>query len=83
MVSRASAQAIEAVEKAGGQVWTRYYTEFAIRQIMRGKMDPVNSLQSRFPPEVERAAGRVLVAAEGEGREGEEVGVGCGLRLGK
>ena len=45
-VSRASAAAIAAVEAAGGRVTTRYYTNFAIRQICKGKMHPVESLQS-------------------------------------
>lgn len=47
VVSRASAEAIHAVEKLGGTVLTRYYTNFAIKKIMQGDMDPVNSLQSR------------------------------------
>ena len=46
MVSRASAAAIAAVEKAGGTVTTRYYTKWAIEKIVRGKMDPMVSLQS-------------------------------------
>ncbi|KAL9104843.1 MAG: hypothetical protein Q9163_000229 [Psora crenata] len=49
IVSRASAQAIAAIEAAGGSVTTRYYTNYAIRQICAGKMDPVNSLQSALP----------------------------------
>jgi len=48
IVSRASAEAIDAVEKLGGSVTTRYYTPFAIRKIMSGEMDPINSLQSRI-----------------------------------
>ena len=48
IVSRASAEAIRAVEKAGGTVVTRYYTKFAIRKIIQGKMDPINSLQSNL-----------------------------------
>ena len=48
IASRASAEAIAAVEAAGGKVTTRYYTPFAIRKIVRGEMDPVNSLQSRI-----------------------------------
>ncbi|KAL9632880.1 MAG: hypothetical protein Q9164_005032 [Protoblastenia rupestris] len=53
IISRASAQAIAAIEAAGGSVTTRYYTNFAIRQICAGKMDPVNSLQSAFPQQDE------------------------------
>ena len=47
VVSRASASAIAAIEKAGGTVTTRYYTKFALRQILKGKMDPIVSIQSR------------------------------------
>ncbi|SMR45992.1 unnamed protein product [Zymoseptoria tritici ST99CH_3D1] len=47
VVSRASADAIAAVEKLGGTVTTRYYTNFAISKILKGEMDPINSLQSR------------------------------------
>lgn len=46
VVSRASASAISAVEKAGGSIMTRFYTPFAIRRILRGTTDPINSLQS-------------------------------------
>lgn len=51
IASRASAAAIAAVEAAGGKVSTRYYTPFALRQIVRGRMDPVHSLQSNFNEE--------------------------------
>lgn len=37
MVSRASAEAIKAIEAAGGTVVTRYYTKEAIRNILKGK----------------------------------------------
>ncbi|KAG8530522.1 uncharacterized protein KY384_005025 [Bacidia gigantensis] len=84
VVSKASASAIKAIESAGGSVFTRYYTPFAIRKILEGKMDPVNSLMSAFPRNVAVAAGRVggdeLVD---EGQEGDKVGeegVGSGLR---
>ena len=49
VISRASAQAIAAVEAAGGSVTTRYYTRFAMRKIMQGQMDPIHSLQSQIP----------------------------------
>jgi large subunit ribosomal protein L15 len=58
IVSRASAEAIEAVEKLGGTVTTRFYTPFAIRKIRAGEMDPIHSLQSRIqmaPAEAEGA----------------------------
>ena len=61
VVSRASASAIAAVEKAGGKVTTRYYTRWAIRQIVQGKMDPMVSLRTepdsllRAPPNGEEA----------------------------
>ena len=48
VVSRASAEAINAVEKLGGTVTTRYYTPFAIKKILQGEMDPMHSLQSRI-----------------------------------
>ena len=48
IISRASAKAIATIEAAGGSVTTRYYTAFAIDKIMQGKMDPINSLQSKI-----------------------------------
>ena len=51
VVSRASASAIEAVEKAGGRGMTRFYTRWAIRRILRGTMDPINSLRSGKNPD--------------------------------
>lgn len=47
VVSRASAAAILAVERAGGSVTTRYYTPFSIQRILKGKTDPIRSLQSQ------------------------------------
>ncbi len=54
VVSRASASAIAAVEKAGGTVTTRYYSPFSIQKIRQGLMHPYHSLQSRitFPETV-------------------------------
>ena len=40
VVSRASASAIAAIEKAGGSVQTRYYTKSSIGRIMRGQTHP-------------------------------------------
>ncbi|RYO89148.1 hypothetical protein DL764_008620 [Monosporascus ibericus] len=37
IVSRASASAIESVEKAGGKIVTRYYTKQAIKRLVEGK----------------------------------------------
>ncbi|KAI1093288.1 ribosomal protein L15 [Rostrohypoxylon terebratum] len=37
IVSRASASAIDAVEKAGGKIMTRYYTKQTIRRLVQGK----------------------------------------------
>ncbi|KAI1134882.1 hypothetical protein F5Y05DRAFT_406271 [Hypoxylon sp. FL0543] len=37
VVSRASASAIDAVEKAGGKIMTRYYTKQAIKRLVEGK----------------------------------------------
>ena len=48
VVSRASAEAIEAVEKAGGTVTTRYYTPFAVQKILKGEMDPIHSTRSQI-----------------------------------
>ena len=48
IISRASAQAISAIETAGGSVTTRYYTQFALKRILQGRMDPINSLQARI-----------------------------------
>lgn len=45
VVSRASQDAIKAVEAAGGSVTTRYYTERAIRRIKQGLMHPYVSMQ--------------------------------------
>ncbi|KAL9068362.1 MAG: hypothetical protein Q9157_006535 [Trypethelium eluteriae] len=48
VVSRASASAIDAVERAGGQVMTRYYTWQSIRRILRGQSHPTGPLEN-FP----------------------------------
>lgn len=48
VVSRASAEAIAAVEKLGGTVTTRYYSPFAVKKVLKGQMDPIHSLQSRI-----------------------------------
>lgn len=68
VVSRASAEAINAVEKVGGTVTTRYYTKFAIKKILQGQMDPINSLQSRISmaPEGEEGAQAAADAMEAE-----------------
>ncbi|MCJ1474891.1 YmL10 [Lambiella insularis] len=47
VISRASASAISAIEKAGGSIVTRYYSPFAIQRILRGTTDPINSLQNQ------------------------------------
>ncbi|KAK5723396.1 YmL10 [Elasticomyces elasticus] len=57
VVSRASAEAIVAVEKAGGSVTTRYYTPFAVKNIRKGLMDPIHSLQSRIIMSEDSVAG--------------------------
>ncbi|KAI9711729.1 MAG: YmL10 [Bogoriella megaspora] len=48
VVSRASAAAIAAVERAGGQVMTRYYTWQSIRRILLGESHPTGPLEN-FP----------------------------------
>jgi large subunit ribosomal protein L15 len=55
VVSRASEEAIKAIEDLGGSVTTRYYTKFAVDKIRRGKMHPLESIQSRIPLEVKQA----------------------------
>lgn len=54
VISRASANAIATIEAAGGSVTTRYYTPFAIKRMLQGRMDPIVSLQSKAP-EIEQA----------------------------
>lgn len=48
IVSQASAEAIAAIEAAGGTIQTRFYNKFAIRRIKAGLMDPIYSRLS--PP---------------------------------
>ncbi|KAK4554366.1 YmL10 [Recurvomyces mirabilis] len=62
IVSRASASAIAAVEKAGGTVTTRFYTDFAIKKIKAGLMDPIHSLQSRIAMSEDSEAGAEAAA---------------------
>lgn len=71
IVSRASAEAIAAVEKLGGTVTTRYYTKFAIGKISAGEMDPVHSLQSRIlmSPASEEGAEAAQLAMSEEKRK--------------
>ena len=45
------------MEKAGGSVTTRFYTRFAVQKILKGRMDPMVSLQSRRSGEVGGEAG--------------------------
>jgi len=49
-VSRASPSAIAAIEGIGGTVITRYYTPFAIKNILLGKMHPIHSRLFRPTP---------------------------------
>jgi large subunit ribosomal protein L15 len=49
------------VEKAGGTVATRFYTKWAIRRIMQGKTDPINSIRSE----------QILPQQEEEDEDGE------------
>ena len=71
IVSRASAEAIHAVEKAGGTVTTRYYSDFAIKKIKKGEMDPIHSLQSRITmaPDTSAAAETTADAISEGGRK--------------
>ncbi|KIW03490.1 ribosomal protein L15 [Verruconis gallopava] len=47
IVSRASAAAIQAVERAGGTVTTRYYTAMSIKRVKQGLSHPFLSLMSK------------------------------------
>lgn len=47
IVSRASAAAIAAVERAGGQVVSRYYSPSSLARVMRREAHPYYSLQSK------------------------------------
>lgn len=58
VVSRASTAAIEAVEKAGGTVTTRYYTPFAVKKILKGEMDPIHSFRSQIDISVDEGQGK-------------------------
>ncbi|KAK7514311.1 mitochondrial 54S ribosomal protein uL15m [Phyllosticta citriasiana] len=49
VVSRASAAAIEAIEKAGGKVVTRYYSPSCLRRVLRGLTDPFYSRELSKP----------------------------------
>jgi len=51
VVSRASAAAIEAIEKAGGTVTTRYYTESSLKRVKQGLSHPFLSLGSKSEDE--------------------------------
>ena len=62
IISRASKSAIAVVEKIGGSVMTRFYTPFAIRRILKGTTDPINSLRSE----------RMMMMEEEEEEEEEE-----------
>ena len=70
VVSRASAAAIEAVEKAGGSVTTRYYTRPSIRRVLKGESHPYHSMQSAAMPfAVGPDGGMSLMPAADEGEQ--------------
>lgn len=50
IVSRASSAAIEAIERAGGSVTTRYYTPDSIKRILAKETHPVHSRHFRATP---------------------------------
>lgn len=62
MVSRASADAIAAVEQAGGRVVTRYYTRLAIRRLLDGTS--VNT-ETPLPQGKEHVEGVLEAARQG------------------
>ncbi|KAL8842097.1 MAG: hypothetical protein Q9176_002789 [Flavoplaca citrina] len=53
IASRASASAIAAIEAAGGSVTTRYYTPASIDRIIKGRTNPIHSMQSQISLPVE------------------------------
>lgn len=77
VVSRASEDAVRAVEAAGGSVTTRYYTEKAIRAIKRGEMHPFVSLRWD-PQEIGKEA---LIPSDGEGMDIAQRATGLGYRF--
>ncbi len=58
ITSRASASAIAAIEAAGGSVTTRYYSPASIKRVIKGKTDPIHSLQSQIAIPVEEPRGQ-------------------------
>jgi large subunit ribosomal protein L15 len=77
VVSRASEQAIQAVEAQGGTVTTRFYTQGAIRRIRQGLMDPYVSL--RWDPE--QIGIPVLIPLKPHSPEDRVKGMGYRYRL--
>lgn len=76
VVSRASATAIAAVERAGGSVTTRYYSAASVRIVLKGLADPIISLLMRrglLARRSEASAGEQDSAIEDDGRETEDV----------
>ncbi len=59
LVSRASAEAIKAVEDAGGNVTTRYYTKESVRRVLQGISD-----QSFTPLGMEDTTTPILAQAD-------------------
>ncbi|CAL3966607.1 hypothetical protein PZA11_003205 [Diplocarpon coronariae] len=53
LVSRASAEAIAAVEAAGGKVTTRYYTKQSIKRILKGESESGFTPFAMTPPSAE------------------------------
>ncbi|KAL8670608.1 MAG: hypothetical protein Q9168_004857 [Polycauliona sp. 1 TL-2023] len=60
IASRASASAIAAIEAAGGSVTTRYYTPASIERIIKGRTDPIHSLQSQIAMPVDEPQERMF-----------------------
>ncbi|KAL8913294.1 MAG: hypothetical protein Q9171_001858 [Xanthocarpia ochracea] len=58
ITSRASASAIAAIEAAGGSVTTRYYSPASIKRVIKGKTDPIHSLQSQIAIPLEEPRGQ-------------------------
>jgi len=61
-VSRASAAAIEAIEKVGGRIITRYYTKEALKRLVKGKSLHTNQPLPTGPEHVESVLAQVRSA---------------------
>jgi large subunit ribosomal protein L15 len=61
LVSRASAEAISAIEAVGGKVTTRFYTKQSIRRVLKGESESSSTPLAIIPPS--NAASPIAAAA--------------------